>query len=224
MKTTIISLLALGGCCAALADEAEKPPRFAVGVEAGTTGLGGSIWLSASKQFTLNAGYGSLDSDEEYSTDGVDYASNVDLSNGFATLQWHPGGGSFHLSAGVVFTENAVHVVGSPQDGTTYELDGTTYPASMVGSIMGDVEWEKSTAPYFGLGFSKKPQGQGWGAYINAGVMQSGSAVASLSATGAIADQPSFQSDLRAEEQELNDELDEFDLYPVVRVGLMYRF
>lgn len=224
MKTILGALLVVGSSWTALAEEEEKSPFFAVGLEGGTTGLGASVWLTASKQFTINGGFGSFDTDEEYSTDGVDYEGNVDLSNGFATLNWHPGGGNFHLSAGVVFTDNAVRVVGSPQEGTTYELDGTEYPASLVGTITGDVTWEKSTAPYFGLGFSKRPQGKGWGAYINAGVMESGSAVARLEATGAISSQPSFQEDLRAEEQELNDELDEFDLYPVVRVGVMYRF
>ncbi|MDQ8184844.1 hypothetical protein [Pelagicoccus sp. SDUM812002] len=227
MKVKTIWLLALIACSVAAGQkttEANATSRFALGVEGGTTGLGGSVWFTASKQFTFNAGYGSLSEDKDYSTDGVDYSGNVDLSNGYATIQWHPGGGGFHLLAGVVFTENSVNVVGRPESGTTYDLDGVEYPASLVGTIVGDVEWDNSTAPYIGFGFSKKPEGKGWGAYINAGVMDAGSAVARLEATGLIADQPQFESDLRAEEQDLNDELDEFDLYPVVRLGVMYRF
>ncbi len=224
MRSFIITVLSLGVSLSAPAEDGGKKSNLALGLELGTTGAGASLWLSASNQLVFNVGYGSLDEDQDYSTGGVDYLGNVDLSNGFATVNWHPGGGSFHFLAGAVFTENAVQVVGRPEDGTTYELDGVDYPASLVGSIVGDVGWEKSTAPYVGVGFSKRPQGKGWGAYINAGVMESGSAVARLEATGSIADEPAFEADLRAEEEELNDELSEFDLYPVVRAGLMYRF
>ncbi len=224
MKSILIAVLSLGVSLTVFAEDGAKRPNVAVGVELGTTGAGASLWVTASKRFDFTVGYGALSSNQDYSTNGVDYLGSVELSNGFATAQWHPTGGSFHFLAGVVFTENSVRVVGSPQDGTTYELDGVEYPASLVGSIIGNVGWDKSAAPYFGIGFSKRPQGKGWGAYINAGVMESGSAVARLEATGAIADQSAFQDDLRAEEQALNDELSEFELFPVVRAGLMYRF
>ncbi len=224
MKSILVAVLSLGVSLTVFAEDEAKRPNFAMGVELGTTGAGASLWMSASKQFAFTVGYGALNEDQDYSTGGVDYLGSVDLSNGFATVQWHPKGGSFHILAGAVFTDNAVRVVGSPQDGTTYELDGMEYPAALVGSIVGNVGWEKSAAPYLGIGFSKRPQARGWGAYINAGVMQSGSAIARLEATGAIADQPAFQDDLRAEEQQLNDELSEFELFPVIRAGLMYRF
>lgn len=199
-------------------------PAFALGVEAGTTGLGASTWFSASDQLSFNLGFGALDRDDDYTTDGVDYSGNVNLSNGFAILQWHPGGGPFHLSAGAVLADNQVSVVGQPQDGTTYEIGGVSYPATQVGSILGDVDWENALAPYIGLGWAKAPRKEGWGLFLNVGVMQSGSAQASLDATGLIANDPTFQANLRAEEQSVNDELDEFDLFPVARIGLMYRF
>lgn len=229
MKTRLAKILSLTGTCAALAFAhtslaAPKASRIAIGANAGTTGLGASVWITASPKWVVKLGYDSYDTDESYETDEVDYNGNIDLSNGFAMLEWHPGAGGFYLSAGAVATSNKVGVTGNPRNGTTFEFDGTVYSASDVGSVVGTVEWENSVAPYLGLGWSKKPDSKGWGSFIELGVMQSGSAQAELTATGPIASQPAFIADLEAEERELNDELDEFELYPVARIGLMYRF
>ena len=197
---------------------------LAFGAEAGTTGLGASVWLTASSRLVVTAGYGSLTGDHDYSTNGVDYNGSVDLSNGYALVRWHPFAGHFHLSTGAVLTENTITVTGRPQDGTTYDIDGVQYPAEIVGSIVGDVKWDKSLVPYFGLGWSKQPLEGGWGAFLDLGVIQSGSADATLSATGTAASDPTFQDHLRAEEQDVNNELDSYELFPVARIGVLYRF
>lgn len=199
-------------------------PTFAVGGDFGTTGVGGSLWISASSRLVVTLGFDSLDMNQDYSTDGVDYDGNIDFSNGYALLRWHPMDGSFHLSTGAVKTDNSIRVVGRPQDGTTFDIDGVDYSATLVGSIVGDVQWEKSLVPYFGIGWAKQPQRRGWGSFLDIGVIQSGSPDADLTATGTIADDPTFQANLLAEEREINDELDKFELFPVARFGLLYRF
>ncbi|EDY81583.1 outer membrane insertion C-terminal signal domain protein [Verrucomicrobiia bacterium DG1235] len=224
MKFATVAMALIVSASFSEASVDEKNPIVALGLEAGSTGFGGSLWVTVSDQFVVNMAMGGADQSADYTTGGVDYTGSVDLANSLAVLEWHPSGGRFHLSAGMVLADNAVQVVGRPLEGTTYELDGVLYPATLVGSITGDVEWEESIAPYLGLGFSKRTRGQGWGAYFNAGVMYSGSAAAVLEATGLIAEEPEFLSHLRVEERELNEELDKFELYPVVRAGLMYRF
>lgn len=198
--------------------------RFALGLEIGTPGIGVSGWYTLSPQWVLRGGYAGGDLDQDYSTDGVDYEGSADLSNGFVGLQWHPGGGRFHLSGGAVFTENEVAVVGRPEDGTTFDIGGTTYPAATVGQIRGDVGWENSVAPFVGLGWMKAPETGGFGFFVELGAMFSGSAEAELAATGPIANVPQFQQDLQEEEEEVNDELDKFEVFPIARVGVMYRF
>ncbi len=217
----LLAASALGSIASAAENERHS---IAFGGEAGTTGLGASVWWTASSSLVLTVGYGGLDADHDYSTEGVDYEGSADLANGYALLRWHPMKGHFHLSAGAVLANNALSVVGSPENGTTFEIDGVDYPAAQVGSIVGDVEWEKSLVPYFGFGWSKTPQTGGWGAFLDIGVVQSGSATASLNATGPIASDATFQQRLRAEENSVNDELEGFDLFPVARIGLLYRF
>ena len=54
--------------------------------------------------------------------------------------------------------------------------------------------------------------------------MFQGSPTANLSATGPIASDPGFQADLAKEENNLQDDLDNFEYYPVISIGFNYRF
>lgn len=206
------------------AKETETLPRFALGVEGGTTGVGGSVWFNINEQLSLSAAIVSADENADYSTGGIDYDGNVDLSNEIFALNWHPGKGGFHFTVGMILTDNQITIEGAPEDGTTYDIGGVDYSKDIVGSLVGNVSWEKSSAPYIGIGYAKKLSSEGVSLYVNAGVMDSGVALARLEATGAINSNAEFQDRLRTEEDELNEELEDYEIYPVIRIGLVYRF
>jgi len=56
------------------------------------------------------------------------------------------------------------------------------------------------------------------------GAVYHGSPDVSLSASGPIASDSVFQTELAREVKDLNDKADSYKLYPVVQVGLSYRF
>ena len=56
------------------------------------------------------------------------------------------------------------------------------------------------------------------------GVFFAGDASANLTATGPIVLDPQFQADLRAEERDINDDLEDLGAYPVAQLGILYRF
>ncbi|MGC4073275.1 MAG: hypothetical protein QM760_12305 [Nibricoccus sp.] len=74
------------------------------------------------------------------------------------------------------------------------------------------------------MGWAKNPVNGGWGFYADLGVLFAGDASAKLSATGPITGTPQFQNDLRAEENDINDDLEDLGLYPVAQIGVLYRF
>ena len=45
-----------------------------------------------------------------------------------------------------------------------------------------------------------------------------------LRATGTSAGDPAFQADLAKEERDIRDDLDDLEIYPVISVGLFFRF
>lgn len=224
-RTLIPAGLALLLVPTALAQETRPDASpFALSIDAGTTGLGGSLWITASDHVTLTLGYAAFEFDDDYSTDEADYAATADLANAHALLNWHPWAGGFHLSAGAILADNQVDAVATPASGASFEFNGIEYPATLVGNLTADGELADGVVPYAGLGWSSRPRHDGWGMFATIGAMFSGSVEVALAADGPLASDPLFQQNLALEEQELQDELDQYEIFPVVRVGVMFRF
>jgi len=113
---------------------------------------------------------------------------------------------------------------GRPRAGTTYDINGVSYSAAQVGNLRGNVDFN-SIAPYLGIGWGN-PFGSGgnWSFSCDLGVVFQGSPNVSLAADGQFADDPAFQANLEAERRDLEDELDSYKYYPVVSLGVTYRF
>jgi hypothetical protein len=139
-------------------------------------------------------------------------------------LNWHPMKGAFRLVAGVVIADNKVDVVGRPAGNTTFEINNTIYTAAQVGSLTGTGKFGNDVAPYLGLGWTTHRTVKGFGFFSDLGVMFSGSPTVALKASGPISTDPTFQSNLAQEGRKVNDDLEAATVYPVIRIGLMYRF
>lgn len=202
----------------------QRAGRLAVSVQGGTLGVGGSVWYSFNEYFSASAGYDWLGFGADVDTNDVAYDGDLNLSNVSLFLNWHPFKGTFRVIAGVVIQDNYVDVTGEPAGGTTFTINGTDYTAAEVGTLSGKGEFDNTVAPYLGIGWSKASVSTGFGFFADIGVMFSGSASASLSASGPISADPTFQQNLVAEQDDLNDEIDDYQIYPVFRLGAMYRF
>ena len=77
-----------------------------------------------------------------------------------------------------------------------------------------------------GFGFDTTFTGSGhWGFHILAGAAVFGSGDVTLDAVGGtLSNDPVLQAELAREIQEIEDEIEDYELWPVVQVGLSYRF
>jgi len=64
-----------------------------------------------------------------------------------------PFANNFRISAGAMFNRNKFSMKGQPTGGT-FTINGTTYPASDVGSFDAQVDFNKA-APYIGIGYGR---------------------------------------------------------------------
>jgi hypothetical protein len=227
--------LALSLCLLSLSSRAETQPvevqktetkasPIAIGAEAGTAGFGPDVIITVSKNFTVTGGYTWLNFNYDTSSSDADYTGKLKLSNVQAMVNWHPFAGTFHISAGAFLSDNKVTVTGKPKGNATYEIGGTTYTAAQIGTLSGNAELVKGAAPYVGFGWAKTPVKGGFGVFADIGVLFTSSAKASLSATGPIAGDATFQSNLRTEEKKVNDDLKPLRYYPIIKIGVLYRF
>ena len=199
---------------------------FAIGVRGGTAGLGAEIVKSLGGKANLRLG-GNFLGDYAYSSEksGVPYDLELELRSGMAVLDLHPTGGGFHLSAGALYNKSRIDGVAQPSG--TYTIGGVSYTGDEVGTLAAAARFERKLAPYAGLGFGNAVgDGRRLTLSLDLGVAFQGAPSVALTTTGPISADPRFQADLAREKAELDAELQSgrYEYYPVVTLGLAYRF
>lgn len=215
------TLLAAALCSAflTLSARAQSP---AISVKASTLGAGLEIENTLTDNIALRLGANYFSYDYNGTADGIDYDFELELQSFSALLDWHPFGGSFRISAGALYNQNEINAKSDPA--ASYDIGGSTYTASQVGTLKGTVDFNE-IAPYAGIGWDTSfGKDNCFGLLFEVGVIYQGSPKASLRASGPIAGDATFQSELQKEEDSLQDDLDEFQWYPVIAAGLTYRF
>lgn len=224
--------------CALLVSTAQaSTPQVAAGASLGLMGVGADVFLKFNNKINgrLSGNFGSIDADGE--EDGIDYKGELDLSSFGALFDFHPWGGGFRITGGVYSNSNQLDLEASgtePADigDRTYAIDAA--------KLNSKVDFD-STAPYLGVGWGNPMKsGSRWAFMVDAGVLFQGSPAAEMTASGTVTDvgtgqtfdvndtsnpaAAEFQTQLANEEENLNEDLEDFDMMPVFTVGLSYRF
>ncbi len=200
--------------------------RYALALSVGTLGAGGDLMAHISPRWVLRAGANAFSHSMSESYDDVDYDLDLDLSNLGVVAEWHPFKSGFNMSAGIYWNGNEATLISDPS--STYDLGGTIYTASEVGTLNGKASFD-DFAPYVGVGFDSTFYDNGilgTGLSFNSrlGVLFSGSADIAFTSNGTAANDPTFQASLAAEEAKIEEDIAGADIYPVFSMGLTYKF
>ena len=194
------------------------------GVRVSTLGIGIEGEKTLTESIGVRAGVNYFPYTYSGTESDVDYDIDLDLLSVPILVDWHPFKNFFRVSGGVMYNANELKMTAKLSDTATQEIGDGNYTADELGTLTGKVDFN-AIAPYVGLGvdtsFGKEG---GFGFVFEVGALFSGSPKVDFSATGPIAGDPTFQSELAAEEAELEDELDNFNIYPVLALGISYRF
>lgn len=211
-----------------LAFAAPARAQWAPDVNIGTLGAGAGATIALTASSSLRLGVAGWSFTRHISESDVDYHAKLKLANAPILLDWHPGGGWFRLSAGIVANDDQASLQGVPSSNATFTFGGTTYTASEVGSATGTVK-VRSVAPYLGIGFGN-PLGQdtNWSFSTDFGAMYLGKPKATLDVTCSssitAATCAQLQSDADAELDQLNDAIGRFKWYPVLQFHIGKKF
>jgi len=194
---------------------------FGINVKAGSLGAGAELSKSLGDKFSIGLGVNSYNYKTAKTESNIDYDFKFELQSVSLLGSYHPFGGVFRLTGGVLYNKNELKLDGKPTAGSTYNINGVTYSASQVGTLTGTLTFNK-TAPYLGIGWGNRP-GSKLGLTADIGVLYQGAPSLALNATGALSD-PALASDLEQERKSAESDLGNFKWYPVVSVGLYFRF
>jgi hypothetical protein len=196
----------------------------AVAAKVGTTGAGADLTIRLTRSLNLRLGAAGWSRSETRTEQEIEYDADLSLVGGEILLDVHPGGRGFRVSAGAVVNGNEVTAV-STED-AVYTINGVPYPVGLVGRLSGSVE-TNTVAPYLGIGWGNAvAPGSRWRFAADVGAFYQGSPKVSLRAESPFVDllPERFEEDLEAERQEIEDDLSDYTVYPVVAVGVSYRF
>lgn len=196
--------------------------RLAIAGRTGTLGLGGDVIVNVLTDVNLRLGVGWFDLDFDGEVQDIDYEFDLDLLTFPLLVDWYPFENKFHVSAGIVLNQTEASL--DAMYNGTLDIGDETYSAEEIGVLSGDLSF-RDVAPYIGIGWGNAfGKARRWGFMTDLGVAFTGSPNIALSATGTLAGDPDFQADLAREERDLQDDLDDFKIYPVLSANLYFRF
>ena len=199
---------------------ASAEQEFSAGLRAGTLGLGVEGSWKPLKYLEVRLGGNAFTFNDDGSQAGIDYEQELSLESFYLTANILFDNSPMRLTLGGYANGNELHMINdSMQD---QDIGGVVYAGGAIGTLTGTTSFS-STAPYFGIGYDFDIKGK-IGMSIDFGVLWQGDPIVELTSDGTLATDPGFQASLAAERQELEEEFTEFRVWPVLQLGVVYRF
>ncbi|HEY9147573.1 MAG TPA: hypothetical protein VIQ22_01075 [Gammaproteobacteria bacterium] len=211
MMTSAAAVAMLGASPMAAAE-------MGVGVKAGTLGGGVEFGIGLNDSFSARLGLNKYDKSDDQTIDGIDYSAELELSSTTLYLDWHPMQGSFRVTAGYLISDNKLVANATPS--SSVEIGGQYYEPADIGQI--NASAALGDGPYLGIGWGNVPA-SGFGVTVDLGVVSMGKPNVDLNIddpNGVIA----ANNDIEKERANIENDLDDYDMYPVISLGLSYGF
>lgn len=213
-KTAVLAVLA------ALAVGGVRAEGVAIGARVSTLGFGGDLVFGLSDRVNARLGGNRGSVSYEDNVSDVNYDIDLELQSYSLLLDWHPGGGAFRLTGGGVYNATTLEGLAQPTD--EQDIGDHTYTPQQIGTLQAEVDFP-DWAGYVGIGFGNPVKTGRWTATLDLGVMLHAKPDFTLESDSPYS--AMFEEDLEKERQEIQDDyVDKFTLYPVLSLGLAYRF
>lgn len=191
----------------------------------GTLGLGIEVSSRINDDWNSRVGFNAFNYSTGKTESGIDYDFKLKLQTLSMIADYFPGRGSqFRLSLGLMYDNNQAGMTAKPTAGN-YTINNVAYTAAQVGSLKGDLHFNKG-APYLGIGFGNPvAKGAGWNFMGDLGFLYQGKPKVKLNVTcgtGVVC--ATLQSNVAAEQGQAESAISGFRWYPVVSIGAAYQF
>jgi hypothetical protein len=218
-----------------IAPELRPFHSWAVGFKASTLGTGIEIATPLAGRINLRSGFNFFAFNDPFSIDGVNYTARLHLQSSQTTLDWFVGG--FHISPGILYVKNSMSAPLFVGPGQTFVLGTQTFLNSVDDPVTGSssVIFPRTFAPLllFGYGNLLPRSGGHLSLPIEAGVAYTGAAQINVALNGtacvtegcvSFSQNADAQKFLKQEINILNEDLKRYPVFPILSLGLAYRF
>jgi len=214
-------------------------PDVGMGVRISSLGVGAEGAVAIVHRVNLRGGFNLLSYGRGFTKDGVSYDGHLNLRSAEAHVDWFPFGGRFHFSPGLlVYNGNNVTANVTVPSGQTFTLGGVSYMSDATNPMTGKgrLDFAKvaptilagwgnlvprkhrhlSISAEFGVVFQQTP---------HTALTLAGNACTSDGTTCVnAATDPTVQANVASEVAKINKSVSPFKYYPVLSLGIGYKF
>lgn len=195
-----------------------------------TLGVGGDLGYRAGAYFGLRAnvngihvGFG------RFSANGLDFSGHLDMFTLGVLADFYPLGGlgdpvlaNIAVTGGFYYNGNTGYGDAAVDPDVTYAVSGQSFRGSDIGPVSARIRYNP-ISPYLGLGWNGglTPDG-GWRLHVGAGALFQGNADVTIS--GYDRATPGLDTAMRSLSDKVRSKADQYQVIPVVAVGIGYSF
>ena len=205
-----------------LSAENEDAGGWALDVKAGTLGIGADLNRSiVPGLLNLRAGVSLYSHTADFDIDGIRYNTDLRLGAVPVSLDVFPFRNWFRLGGGFLFNLN--EFTGRTPLSGTISIGDNQYEIQDFGRLEAKIDFNE-VAPFVGIGFNNPIKKSGrLGFFADLGFMYHGTPAVTLSTSQPVSN-PQFQADLEKELQNINEDIRDYTILPIIQLGISYRF
>lgn len=167
-------------------------------------------------------GYSYMSFSANHTQSDISYAASLKISSFEALADYYPGAfKSFHITGGIATNPLTISGTGVTNSGS-FKINGHSYTAEQVGTLSAAGKFP-GVSPYVGIGTGTPARGGPIEFLFDLGAVL-GKPTINLGATGAASD-PELATDLQAQSATTQHDVRKYlKVYPVLSIGIGYRF
>ena len=206
--------------------EARTASPFAVEIHAGSSGAGGQVEVVFNDYLTarvsgdwlrFSASFNAID----FETIDIAYSGRADWATVGVFADLHPFRNGWFISGGVFQGDRNASFAGAPTSDVI--IEGMTFTPADIGTVMGEAKLT-STSPFVGLGWDEAQLDRSGLTFRFLAGAAFGAPKVTLWDVGPYADTGPVQTWIAQEQADAQSEADAWKAYPVVQLGIGYRF
>ena len=222
-------------------DSEYSGPGAGVAVKFSLLGAGIETSMRVSHRSNVRAGFNMFSYDRTFDKDGISYAGQLQFKTIEAHYDFFPWAGNFHISPGVLaYLGDPITATATAPANQSFSLGDFTYysdPANPAHGT-GKINFNRA-APTITVGWgnlASRKEGKHFTVPFEIGAAFQGSPKASLNLAGNVcatapgvdcvnaATDPTVQSNVISEQNKVNNSMSFFKVYPIISIGVGYKF
>lgn len=217
--------------------EARPFTKWSLSLEVNSLGPGFALSTPLGSHFDLRGGANLFGLGPGFEVDGLHYSSDLKLRSVNLRLDWFPWRRNFHISPGILYHNNNLTAVTRVPPGQHFELGDEAFTNSINDPVHGEarLEFPRRVAPMVTIGFHNLLPGDHRHFFmpLEFGAAFTGASKIKMDLNGTacqsdgcftFAENPDALRSLHQEIEKINDNLSDVPIYPIVSIGIGYRF